>query len=153
MNSILFHTKSFSSLTLIILSSMLLTNKHVVLYKELYFFHLRQTLVPKNIHTLIFSLSFINQFSCPVGYILRRIGHVHCMSLVLLAFGIRFILYSILVDPWWCLPIELFQGLTFGLFFSTMASYASVVSPPGTEATVQGLVGALFEGVGKLRGH
>lgn len=82
------------------------------------------------------------------GYILRRIGHVHCMSLVLLAFGIRFILYSILVDPWWCLPIELFQGLTFGLFFSTMASYASVVSPPGTEATVQGLVGALFEGVG-----
>ncbi|CAG2055051.1 unnamed protein product [Timema podura] len=70
------------------------------------------------------------------------------MSLVLLAFGIRFLLYSFLYNPWWCLPIELLQGVTFGLFYATMASYASIVAPPGTEATVQGLVGAIFEGVG-----
>ncbi|XP_046996943.1 major facilitator superfamily domain-containing protein 6 isoform X1 [Schistocerca americana] len=82
------------------------------------------------------------------GHILRKIGHIHAMSLVLLAFGVRFILYYFLTNPWWCLPIELFQGLTFGIFYSAMTSYASIVSPPGTEATVQGLVGASFEGIG-----
>lgn len=71
------------------------------------------------------------------------------MSLVLFAFGIRFLLYSLLIDPWWCLPIELLNGLTFGTFYATMTSYASIVAPPGTEATIQGLVGAVFEGVGK----
>nr|CAD7196918.1 unnamed protein product [Timema douglasi] len=82
------------------------------------------------------------------GAVLKKIGHAHAMSLVLGAFGIRFLLYSFLYNPWWCLPIELLQGVTFGLFYATMASYASIVAPPGTEATVQGLVGAIFEGVG-----
>lgn len=86
------------------------------------------------------------------GWILKRLGHVHVMTLVLLSFGVRFILYSILSNPWMCLPIELLQGVTFGLFYSTMASYASILSAPGTEATVQGLVGAVFEGVGKSNG-
>lgn len=31
-----------------------------------------------------------------------------------------------------------------------MASYANAVAPPGTEATVQGLVGAAFEGIGMI---
>lgn len=82
------------------------------------------------------------------GWILRKIGHVHAMSLVLLGFGVRFLLYSLLVDPWWVIPIEFMNGITFGLFYATMASYASIVAPPGTEATMQGLVGAVFEGVG-----
>ncbi|XP_034255431.1 major facilitator superfamily domain-containing protein 6 isoform X2 [Thrips palmi] len=82
------------------------------------------------------------------GWIIKRLGHVHVMTLVLLSFGIRFILYSVLSNPWLCLPIELLQGVTFGLFYSTMASYASILSAPGTEATVQGLVGAVFEGIG-----
>ncbi|GLH07933.1 uncharacterized protein GBIM_13312 [Gryllus bimaculatus] len=82
------------------------------------------------------------------GRILKKIGHIHTMTLVLLGIALRFILYSQLTNPWWCLPIELFQGITFGIFYATMASFASIVAPPGTEATVQGLVGALFEGVG-----
>ncbi|XP_055619237.1 major facilitator superfamily domain-containing protein 6-A isoform X2 [Toxorhynchites rutilus septentrionalis] len=82
------------------------------------------------------------------GWILKKIGHIHAMSLVLLGFGVRFLLYSLLVDPWWVIPIELLNGVTFGLFYATMASYASIAAPPGTEATMQGLVGAVFEGVG-----
>ncbi|XP_049545375.1 major facilitator superfamily domain-containing protein 6 isoform X1 [Anopheles darlingi] len=82
------------------------------------------------------------------GWILKKIGHIHAMSLVLLGFGVRFLLYSYLVDPWWVIPIEFMNGITFGLFYATMASYASIVAPPGTEATMQGLVGAVFEGVG-----
>uniref|UniRef100_A0A0A1XKW3 Major facilitator superfamily domain-containing protein 6 n=1 Tax=Zeugodacus cucurbitae TaxID=28588 RepID=A0A0A1XKW3_ZEUCU len=86
------------------------------------------------------------------GWILRKIGHINAMSLVLFAFGVRFILYSVLVDPWWVLPIEMLNGVTFGIFYSTMASYASIVAPRGTEATMQGLVGAIFEGVGVSMG-
>ncbi|XP_012155601.1 major facilitator superfamily domain-containing protein 6-like protein A isoform X2 [Ceratitis capitata] len=86
------------------------------------------------------------------GWILRKIGHVNAMSLVLFAFGVRFILYSQLVNPWFVLPIEMLNGVTFGIFYSTMASYASIVAPPGTEATMQGLVGAIFEGVGVSMG-
>ncbi|XP_077301866.1 sugar baby transporter [Arctopsyche grandis] len=86
------------------------------------------------------------------GTILKKIGHLHSMTLILLGFGLRFILYSILTNPWWALPIELFQGLTFGMLFATMNSYASLISPPGIEATVMGLVGAIFEGVGTSLG-
>lgn len=71
------------------------------------------------------------------GWILKKIGHVQTMSLVLLVLGIRLILHSIIVNPWWILPVEFLNGLTFGLFFACMASYASIVAPPGTEATMQ----------------
>ncbi|BES98086.1 Nucleoside H+ symporter [Nesidiocoris tenuis] len=82
------------------------------------------------------------------GRILKKLGHVNCMTLVLAASGVRFILYSFLVNPWWCLPIEIMNGVTFGLCYAAMTSYASIVALPGTESTMQGLVGAIFEGVG-----
>ncbi|XP_028134563.1 major facilitator superfamily domain-containing protein 6 [Diabrotica virgifera virgifera] len=86
------------------------------------------------------------------GVIIKKLGHVNTMSLVLFAVGIRFLLYSVIPNPWYFLPIEISNGLTFGLFFACMASYASIVAPSGTEATMQGLVGAVFEGVGVSAG-
>lgn len=71
------------------------------------------------------------------GWILRKIGHIHTMTLVLCAFGVRFLFYSFLVNPWYIIPIEFLNGLCFGLFYATMASYASIVAPAGTEATLQ----------------
>lgn len=44
------------------------------------------------------------------GWILKKIGHIHAMSLVLVGFGVRFLLYSVLSNPWWVLPIELLNG-------------------------------------------
>ncbi|XP_056634030.1 major facilitator superfamily domain-containing protein 6-like isoform X2 [Diorhabda sublineata] len=86
------------------------------------------------------------------GIIMKKITHVHTMSLVLFAIGIRFILYSVIPNPWYFLPVEVSQGLTFGLFFACMTSYASIIAPVGLEATIQGLVGAVFEGVGVSAG-
>lgn len=71
------------------------------------------------------------------GKLLKKIGHVHAMSLVLLGFGVRFFLYSVLSNPWYVLPIELMNGVTFGVLYATMASYASIIAPSGTEATMQ----------------
>lgn len=85
------------------------------------------------------------------GWILRKIGHINAMSLVLAGFALRFFLYSALTNPWWVLPIELLNGVTFGVFYSTMASYASIVAPAGTEATIQvrnnKFDGEYFEGI------
>lgn len=71
------------------------------------------------------------------GVILKKIGHENAMTLVLAAFGVRFYFYSIITNPWQALPIEFLQGITFGLFYATMASYASIVAPEGTETTMQ----------------
>lgn len=69
--------------------------------------------------------------------------------MVLVVFGLRFLGYAFVPNAWMILPIEILQGLTFGVFYSTMTSYANKMSPPGTSATVQGIFGAAFEGLGK----
>lgn len=71
------------------------------------------------------------------GRLLRGIGHENAMSLVLGALGLRLLCYSLLSNPWWVLPVELLQGFTFGVFITTMSSYASKVAPSGAEATLQ----------------
>jgi MFS_1 like family len=91
------------------------------------------------------------------GKILKKIGHISAMNLVLIGFALRFYLYSILTNPWYVklnfkeirifflififsryvLPIEFLNGITFGIFYSTMASYAKIISPNGTESTLQ----------------
>ncbi|KAB7496229.1 hypothetical protein Anas_04057 [Armadillidium nasatum] len=43
--------------------------------------------------------------------------------------------------------LKLLNGFTFGIFYTVMTSYASIMAPPGGEATVQGVVGAAFEGL------
>lgn len=108
------------------------------------------------------------------GWLVNKMGHSNAMTMVLFAFGVRLCLYSSLSDPWWVLPIELMQGVTFALFYATMATYANIVAPHGTAATLQvgrrsnfcveeadnnvtisiaqGLVGAIFEGVGVSAG-
>ena len=84
------------------------------------------------------------------GPIIKRLGHINAMTLVIAVFGFRFILYYSVTNPWCFLPIELLNGLTFGIFYATMTSYAHIVAPPGTEATMQGIVGASFEGIGEI---
>ncbi|XP_044734493.1 major facilitator superfamily domain-containing protein 6 isoform X2 [Chrysoperla carnea] len=79
------------------------------------------------------------------SFILKKLGHINTMNLVLIGLGTRLILYSTLTSPWFALPVELLHGLSYGVFYATMASYASIVAPLGTETTIQGLVSAVFE--------
>lgn len=72
------------------------------------------------------------------------------MTLVLVAFGVRFVSYHFLTNPWWILPIEVLNGVSFGLFYATMTTYANALTPPGLEGTMQGIVSAAFEGIGKV---
>ncbi|KAF6209319.1 hypothetical protein GE061_015066, partial [Apolygus lucorum] len=82
------------------------------------------------------------------GRMISKLGHSNCMSLVLLGFGLRFTAYYFLKNPWWILPLEILNGVTYATLYSAMVTYANALAPAGTEATVQGIVSAAFEGVG-----
>lgn len=82
------------------------------------------------------------------GWIIDRLGHALCLILTFFAFALRYFLYYLLTNPWYVLPIEILHGWTYGVFYASMTSFATHYAPPGTEATMQGVLGGLFEGLG-----
>lgn len=82
------------------------------------------------------------------GWIIKRIGYGNCVSLGFFTFSVRFYLYSIITNPLWFLPIELSNGITFGLLHAVLVSYARIISPESIVTTVVSFAGTLFEGVG-----
>ncbi len=86
------------------------------------------------------------------GWFLKKLGHVKTMTMILAMMGVRLLCYSLLTNPWYVLPIELLNGLTLGVYWSTSASFAYMVAPPGSASTLQGIFGAVFEGIGTSTG-
>ncbi|GBM03867.1 Major facilitator superfamily domain-containing protein 6 [Araneus ventricosus] len=86
------------------------------------------------------------------GWFIKTFGYFTCIIGSFLAFTVRLFLYSILQNPWTVLPIEIFHGVSFAVFYSSMTGYASDNAPPGTEATMMGILGGLFEGLGVATG-
>uniref|UniRef100_A0A6B2EDF9 Putative transporter n=1 Tax=Phlebotomus kandelakii TaxID=1109342 RepID=A0A6B2EDF9_9DIPT len=83
------------------------------------------------------------------GRILKRIGFVHCLSLCFFTYSIRLALISMIPNPWYLVPVELFmQGATYALCYTCIVAYASAIAPPGTSATMQGLVAGMDDGLG-----
>ncbi|XP_035228982.1 uncharacterized protein LOC118201068 [Stegodyphus dumicola] len=82
------------------------------------------------------------------GWIIRKVGHINCNSITLLCFGLRYLCFAYMQDPWLTLPVALLHGPTFGIFYSSMTMYGKSEAPPGTEASVQALLAVAFEGVG-----
>lgn len=84
------------------------------------------------------------------GAILKRIGYVHCLSFCFFMYAVRLGLISMITNPWWLVAIEAFmQGPTYALCYTCIVAYASAVAPPGTSATVQGLVAGMDDGLGR----
>ncbi|KAL3211793.1 hypothetical protein MRX96_036270 [Rhipicephalus microplus] len=90
-------------------------------------------------------------FVC-AGWTIGKTGHVFVLRAALVSMAVSFVLYSIIVNPWVTLPVELLLGLALGAFFTAIPSYAEEVAPPGTEATTMGLVMGFFEGIGTALG-
>ncbi|GAB6027289.1 hypothetical protein CHUAL_001571 [Chamberlinius hualienensis] len=82
------------------------------------------------------------------NWFLKKLGHGHSLTLVLVVFSLRLIAYSLINDPWLVLPIELTQGITFGVFFTALATYANSRANPSIQSTVQGILQGMFEGFG-----
>lgn len=81
--------------------------------------------------------------------ILSAIGIRRCMHLVFAAFLLRMGCYTALrwaPSPWLVLPAELLHGCTFALAWGGGTAYCAELSPPGLEATTQGLFQGASEG-------
>lgn len=84
------------------------------------------------------------------GKILKKFGYGYTFTFCFVCYALRLGLISFAPTPWWVLPVEFFmQGPTYALCYTTIVAYASVVSPPGTSATVQGIVAGMDDGFGK----
>lgn len=62
-------------------------------------------------------------------YFVQKIGHDAVLYTGLGCYGLRFLLYSYLQEPWWVLPLETLQGFTYGGVWT--ASVAYVGPQPG----------------------
>ncbi|KAI8798695.1 major facilitator superfamily domain-containing protein 6 protein A [Biomphalaria glabrata] len=83
------------------------------------------------------------------GLILKRFGHVKTMYVVVLAYCVRYLAFSLLTSPWLALPVELLHGLTYSMLWAAASSTASIVAPVGTQATCQGIAGAVYWDFGR----
>lgn len=83
------------------------------------------------------------------GQLIKRYGHAKCLYTVFVAYCIRFVSYSYLTNAWYVLPVELLNGLTFGLMWATVTSYGSMITPSGMSGTIQGILSGLNFGFGK----
>jgi len=83
------------------------------------------------------------------GHVVEKLGTNWCLCAAFAAYGLRFVLYSFLVNPWCVLSIEPLHSICFGLLYPTMTNRASELTPPGMHATVQGLVGTLYNCIGR----
>lgn len=83
------------------------------------------------------------------GWIIRKIGHVNCLSLTCALYAGSFLLYSQLRDPWMVLFIQPLAGITFGMYSAAATSYGSMLTPPGLHGTMQSIIGALHFCIGR----
>lgn len=81
------------------------------------------------------------------GVIIRKLGYERIFYVVLCAWAARFIVYSLLVNPWFILPVEVLHGICFGLLWPNVTAFCNEVAPPGMAATLQSIAFALYAGL------
>ncbi|XP_071581474.1 major facilitator superfamily domain-containing protein 6-like [Temnothorax nylanderi] len=91
---------------------------------------------------------------CLFGKILQKLGYGYTFILSLTSYAIRMGLISIAPTPWWIILAEcLTQGPSYVLSHATIVAFANSISLPGTYASVQGIMGAMKEGLGMAVGN
>ncbi len=88
------------------------------------------------------------------GPITDTIGHMNVIILGMLAYSCRMLGYSFIPagQPVYVYPFEALEGLTMALMMTSAVTYVAKISTPTTIASVMGMMGALFFGVGKGSG-
>ncbi|XP_065211564.1 major facilitator superfamily domain-containing protein 6-A-like [Planococcus citri] len=84
--------------------------------------------------------------------ILSKVGYINCMTLTLLLQAIRLFAYSILSHPIWALFIAVLDGISFGMGYATITSFANLISTPETKTIVQATFNSIFDGLGTSLG-
>nr|XP_053634085.1 LOW QUALITY PROTEIN: major facilitator superfamily domain-containing protein 6-A-like [Cherax quadricarinatus] len=78
--------------------------------------------------------------------VIKRLGNIPTFAVSLASYSIRFFVFSFIINPWLFIVTSLLHGLSFGLFYPNMSAYASLMSPKGAQAVMQGIVKSAFIG-------
>lgn len=115
------------------------------------FIHLQKLDAPNHLMGLTVTMgAFVGlPFLYESKWFVKKIGGVQLLLLALVVYFVRLMGYSLLTDPWWCIPYELMEAFTLHLMWVATVEMANVISPKGMPATLQGVVGALNFGVGR----
>lgn len=86
-----------------------------------------------------------------LGNILEKFGYGYTLTFCLLCYALRMGLISLMPTPWYIVFVEVcLQGPSYALLYATIVTYASIISPPGTSATVQAIATGLKDGLGNI---
>jgi hypothetical protein len=87
------------------------------------------------------------------GRVLKRVGNTSLVLLViLLAYSVRFLAYSLLQDPWWTMPMELLHGVTYAFGWAASCQHVSTLLPPELSSTAQGILSGIQFGLSSVTG-
>ncbi|EDO42972.1 predicted protein [Nematostella vectensis] len=82
--------------------------------------------------------------------LITRLGQVTIIYLALACYALRFVYFYCLTSPWWVLPAEILQGITTAAFWAACVSYIGL--HPGASHTLQGILNAMYMGLGFAAG-
>nr|KAG5698868.1 hypothetical protein BaRGS_019720 [Batillaria attramentaria] len=78
------------------------------------------------------------------AYVIRRLGEARTMYLALPAYVLRFVLVSLIHNPWLAVPMEFLHGVTYSLLWAAASASTHLLAPAGTQATCQAIAGAIY---------
>nr|CAH0110425.1 unnamed protein product [Daphnia galeata] len=81
--------------------------------------------------------------------IVRKIGSVNVFVVAFIVYCVRFFGYSLIWDPWLCLPFEAMEAVTIHMMAVASSMYCAAVAPPGLLATLNGAVGSVHYSFGR----
>lgn len=80
--------------------------------------------------------------------LVKRFGSYGLLTLTLVMFGVRSLLYAAVSTPSMVLMVQVFGGMIFPAMWTAGVSYADENAPAGLKSSAQGLLGAMSFGVG-----
>jgi PPP family 3-phenylpropionic acid transporter len=105
-----------------------------------------------NESTMGLALSISTLSELPVFFLAHRLvkkfGSYGLLTLSLVMFGVRSLLYAAASLPWMVLLVQAFGGMIFPAMWTAGVSYADEHAPAGLKSSAQGLFGAMSFGVG-----
>jgi PPP family 3-phenylpropionic acid transporter len=80
--------------------------------------------------------------------LVKKFGSYGLLTLALVMFGIRSLLYAAASTPMMILGVQVFSGMIFPAMWTAGVSYADEHAPIGLKSSAQGLFGAASFGIG-----
>lgn len=87
-----------------------------------------------------------------IDWLLQKVSHVQVIYAGLLINFVRFMCISIMVNPWFILPLDILQGFSHAGVWAALTSYLSKAAPKGYKAAVQGILQGFYYGLGRAVG-